>query len=63
MNKLAEYMNANSVRRRQIVKDAKAPMNFIVTRYAEARSISRNYIAAHGEMDVITRGIEVLEPV
>nr|WP_315423202.1 hypothetical protein [uncultured Pedobacter sp.] len=43
-NKLAEYLTANSVRRKQIVKDSKYPSSFIVTRYKEARDIIRGFV-------------------
>jgi len=44
-NKLAEYLTANSIRRKQIVKDAKYPAAFMVTRYKEARDIIRDFAA------------------
>ena len=37
VNKLAEYMEANSIRRKKIVYDAKYPQKFIVTRYKESK--------------------------
>lgn len=37
VNKLAEYLEASSTRRKKIVFDAKYPEKFIVTRYKEAR--------------------------
>lgn len=43
-NKLAEYLTANSLRRKQIVKDAKYPTAPIVTRYKEAREIIQGYV-------------------
>ena len=44
LNKLAEYLDANPTRRKRIVKDAKDPQPFIVTRYNEARNGIIEYI-------------------
>lgn len=60
INKLAEYMGANALRRRQIVKDAKAPSNFIVSRYGEARRISREYFTSHLDKELLSEAIQLL---
>lgn len=56
-NKLAEYLTANSVRRKQIVKDAKYPSSFMVTRYKDARDIIRGFAANENTISDINRFI------
>ena len=45
VNKLAEYLEAISTRRRKIVEDAKYPEKFIVTRYKDARGVINNFLS------------------
>src|SRR5665647_1822012 len=65
VNKLAEYMEANPMRRRRIVFDAKYPQKFIVIRYKDARDAIKQYLEnGYGEdyiLDVI-RQLEEREP-
>lgn len=44
VNKLGEYMTANSVRRRSIVEDHKKEATFIFGRYSDARSVITDYL-------------------
>lgn len=44
LNKLAEYLDAHSSRRKKIVQDAKDPKGFIITRYSDARTGIIDYI-------------------
>jgi hypothetical protein len=61
VNKLAEYMEANPLRRRQIVIDAKNPEPFKVTRYSDARKALRAYIISNYNDDVLRHGLEYIK--
>ena len=45
VNKLAEYLEAASSRRKKIVFDAKYPQEFVTTRYKEAREHIKLYVS------------------
>jgi hypothetical protein len=61
INKLAEYMSANTLRRKQIVKDAKTPKKFIIARYSEARNAIKSYVISGFDADILTNCIISLE--
>jgi hypothetical protein len=59
INKLGEYCETTStLRRKQIVKDAKDPKSFKVTRYSEARSAIQDYLVNNRDSEIILRAIE-----
>jgi hypothetical protein len=61
INKLAEYMEATSIRRRKIVYDAKYPQKYIVTRYKDAREAIKQFLLnGYGE-DYVLNIINSLE--
>lgn len=60
INKLAEYLEANSARRKKIVHDAKYPENYIVTRYKDARDTIKKYIIGGGDEDIILEKLDQL---
>jgi hypothetical protein len=60
VNKLAEYLKANSVRRRRIIEDQKAPQDFITARYVDARNAMVNYILKDFNKAIIEEEIERL---
>ncbi|HBD25673.1 hypothetical protein [Flavobacterium sp.] len=60
VNKLAEYLKADSVRRRRIIEDQKEPMDFIAIRYADARKAMINYIIKDFNKSIIENEIEQL---
>lgn len=60
INKLAEYLKADSVRRRRIIEDQKAPSDFITTRYKDARRAMVNYILNDFDASIIENEIEIL---
>lgn len=49
INKLAEYLTADSSRRKKILQDAKYPEEFKTTRYKEARVIAKQFV--EGKID------------
>lgn len=49
VNKLAEYLEADSTRRRKIVQDAKTPQDFIVARYKEARVAIKDFLVSKND--------------
>jgi hypothetical protein len=61
INKLGEYCEANSLRRKQIVKDCKDPKSFIVTRYSEAREAIQEYFIRGNDKKVITDAINAIK--
>lgn len=61
INKLGEYMTANSLRRKRIVEEQKNPSTYIVTRYLDAKEIYLNYILSNYDSEIIKNGIEFLE--
>lgn len=60
VNKLAEYLKADSVRRRRIIEDQKAPLDFITIRYKEARDAMVNFIIKDFNVSIIESRIERL---
>jgi hypothetical protein len=58
VNKLAEYLEANSTRRKQIVYDAKYPEKFIVTRYKDAKDVIFPYLTHHRDEDIVLNEID-----
>ena len=60
VNKLAEYLKADSVRRRRIIEDQKEPMDFIAIRYADARKAMINFIIKDFNKSIIESEIEQL---
>lgn len=61
VNKLAEYMIASPLRRKQIVKDAKYPQKYIETLYSEARSGIKNYIINNYDETILLDLIDYLK--
>jgi len=57
INKLAEYMTANSSRRLTIIKDAKYPSDMKAFRYSQARKDIARYIKAGFDEEILNRGI------
>lgn len=57
INKLAEYMISDVLRRRQIVKDAKNPPAFKYTRYSEARETIKAFMCSGYDEQVVDDGI------
>lgn len=55
VNKLAEYMTADPIRRRQIVRDAKHQEPFKTSRYASARNAIKAYISSGYNEDIINK--------
>lgn len=51
LNKLAEYLEADSQRRKKIVYDAKYPQEFITTRYREVRPCISDYLCGRTDDD------------
>jgi hypothetical protein len=60
VNKLAEYLQASTVRRKQIVKDAKYPPSYQTTRYKDARNTMKNYLL-NGDEDPVLELIDKLD--
>lgn len=62
MNKLAEYMTAHPIRRRQIVEQQKRPDTFRVARYRRAReTIVRQLATNPAGFEALQVGIQALE--
>lgn len=57
VNKLAEYLTADSSRRKKILQDAKYPEEFKTTRYKEARLVAKQYIAGKVDKTYVQKGI------
>jgi hypothetical protein len=57
VNKLAEYLNADSVRRRRIIEDQKSPSDFITIRYKDAREAMIKFITKDFDKSVIKEAI------
>lgn len=53
VNKLAEYLEANSIRRKRIVEDAKYPKAWSTTRYKGAREVMKAYLIDRNEDPVL----------
>lgn len=60
VNKLAEYLKADSVRRRRIIEDQKEPLDFIAIRYADARRAMIDFIIKDFDKTIIENEIERL---
>lgn len=45
VNNLAEYITATPTRRKKILQESKFPKEYIITRYKEARELSKKYIS------------------
>lgn len=58
VNKLAEYLEANATRRKQIVSDTKYPEKFITTRYKDARENIKSYLTNGLDEDFILDAID-----
>lgn len=61
VNKLAEYMIADPLRRRQIVKDAKHQKPFKTGLYNESRSAITQYLGSHCDENGVLATIENLQ--
>jgi hypothetical protein len=61
VNKLAEYVDANPTRRKQIVRDAKYPAKYIVTRYSDAREAIKEYIKSGMDDAILLNAIEKIK--
>ncbi len=59
VNKLGEYLTANPVRRRSIIKSQKEPSPAVVPLYQKAFPILERFFAL-GDLDLIHKGIEKL---
>ena len=57
VNKLGEYLTANSSRRKAIIKDQKYPSTFIVSKYKEVKQAIIKYIIKDYDEKVITEAI------
>ena len=55
VNKLAEYMEANPYRRKQIIHDAKFPETFIVTRYGDSRPVIKDFLSGRINAEEVRR--------
>lgn len=60
VNKLAEYLKADSVRRRRIIEDQKEPLDFISIRYSDARQAMIDFIIKDFDKSIIESQIENL---
>lgn len=61
VNKLAEYIEANPTRRKQIVIDAKYPQDFITARYKEVRESIKSFLINDRDEDIALAAIEDLK--
>lgn len=61
VNKLGEYLQANSARRKRIVTDCKHPKKFITTRYTDAKNAVCQYFMSDYNTDIIDDSIAALE--
>ncbi|HEY4061167.1 MAG TPA: hypothetical protein VGM30_04665 [Puia sp.] len=53
VNKLAEYLESTSSRRKKIVTDAKYPQEYVTTRYKDAREHIKRYVCKGVDEDAI----------
>lgn len=60
MNKLAEYLGSDALRRRRIIEDQKEPLEFMVTRYKIAKLAMIDYLRSNYDVDIIDKAIEAL---
>ncbi|WP_299180717.1 hypothetical protein [uncultured Aquimarina sp.] len=60
INKLAEYLDSEALRRRRIIQEQKEPLPFIVTRYKEAKNAIINFIISNYNENIIDNTIEIL---
>ncbi|GJM35405.1 MAG: hypothetical protein DHS20C18_44060 [Saprospiraceae bacterium] len=58
INKLGEYLQANPLRRKKIVSDAKNPQPYVVTRYADAREAIKDYFTKGFDTEILNSSIE-----
>lgn len=61
VNKLAEYMEANPVRRRQIIKNLKEDNTFIKARYSKVRIVLEEYFRTSYDKRVINDAIDAIQ--
>jgi len=61
INKLAEYMEADAIRRRQIVKEMKKDSDFRKLRYRPVREILKRYFKSGYDSSILTAAIEKIE--
>jgi hypothetical protein len=59
VNKLAEYINATTTRRKKIVADAKDPDAFVITRYGDALKAIRSCLQ-QGDLGIIEEAIQAI---
>lgn len=60
VTKLAEYLAAGPLRRREIIREQRRPRNFITTRYARAEAAAIEYVVSGGEPRVLDRELQRL---
>ena len=59
---MAEYMKANSARRKRIILNAKQPLPFIVSKYGNAREAAADYLSAETlDLEQVAIAIEALK--
>jgi hypothetical protein len=61
VNKLAEYLEATSTRRKKIIYDAKYPASFIVTRYKDAKDSIETYIYNNESIDYLKTAKNIIK--
>ncbi|WP_282087070.1 hypothetical protein [Aquimarina algiphila] len=61
INKLAEYLDSEALRRRRIIEEQKEPLEFIVTRYKEAKKAMIDFIISNYDENIIDKTIEKLK--
>jgi hypothetical protein len=61
MNKLAEYMTASAIRRRQIVKNLKKDSDFFKVYYSEVKNVMNKYFKSGYDSDLIEELIKKIE--
>ncbi len=61
INKLAEYLDSEALRRRRIIEEQKEPLEFIVTRYKEAKKAMIDFIKSGYDENIIDKAIEKLK--
>lgn len=61
INKLAEYMNATPMRRREIVKSLKQDKDFIKQRYQKVKATVPSFVRRGYRESILERAIEALE--
>lgn len=61
INKLAEYMTATALRRRQIIKNMKKDSDFFKIYYSELKNVLRNFFKSDYNFDMLEELIEKIE--